>query len=209
MSLSFIQTVPNGVIVDWGDGYTSSSSEENVTLNHTYIKGEYIVTLDVAENCDCKISFYNGSLFNSSITNIELGRNIEITEMCSQISVTYVMVPPSYKYNLYLYVSSKKHFFVNVPYNIKVERVYDAMAILPYNFQSISQCAIDTTRNKYCIMYPNVRYYSSDFNKYLMERLIIPEGVTSLVNNLNDCLKMTYVKLPSTLVNMNTSQSFG
>lgn len=209
VSLSFIQTVPNGVTVDWGDGYSNSSSEENVTLNHTYIKGEYVVTLDVAENCDCTISFDESSLFNSSITNIELGRNVEVIEMCSQISITYVMFPPSYKYNLYLYDPSNKHFFVNVPYNVKVDRVYQVQAILPYNFQSISQCDIDMTRNKYCIMYPNVRYYNSDFNKYLMERLVILEGVTSLVNNLNSCYKMTYVKLPSTLVNIQTSQAFG
>ena len=58
VSLYFSQTMSNGVAIDWGDGSDVQSIEGTGALNtaHYYAsKGDYCITLDVAEGCSLSL----------------------------------------------------------------------------------------------------------------------------------------------------------
>lgn len=72
--LYYSQTVSHGVIIDWGDGSEVESRADNGSIGfieHTFEKGDYIITLDVIDSCLLSLGKSSDSynLFNQSNNN--------------------------------------------------------------------------------------------------------------------------------------------
>lgn len=85
VTLSFGQSVPNGVSIDWGDGNISQTATNTgqVTLNHQYNEvGDYIITLSPSDDCQINLATYlftDKKPYARVLKKVEFGRNISIT----------------------------------------------------------------------------------------------------------------------------------
>ena len=86
--LCFLQTVANGVTIDWGDGSATEtlSSIGEIATVHSYTSiGDYIITLDVVDGCTLQLgkgsynygivgaATYSGSVYGDMIRKVEIG----------------------------------------------------------------------------------------------------------------------------------------
>lgn len=84
VTLSFSQSVPNGVSIDWGDGNISQTGTNTgvVTLNHQYNEvGDYIITLSPSDDCQINLVTYlftNEKPYAKVLKKVEFGKNISI-----------------------------------------------------------------------------------------------------------------------------------
>lgn len=84
ISLRWRQTVSNGVTINWGDGSSEErkSGTGNVSLNHTYGRGSYVISLLPQDGCIIQLGNDNTCIVNPANENngstylkkVELGR---------------------------------------------------------------------------------------------------------------------------------------
>lgn len=92
--LYFSQTVAEGVAIDWGDGSGTQtlSGTGNVNTTHTYAdKGEYVISLDVADSCTLRLGTNSSSncvlgpttntnlyndVYRNMLQKVEIGKNV-------------------------------------------------------------------------------------------------------------------------------------
>ena len=94
--LYFRQSIPNGVIIDWGDGSAtetlSGGSSQDLIAKHNYATtGDYVIALEVVDGCEITFGYSAYSLFGVKVNNngpltyanmlkkAEFGRNIVTT----------------------------------------------------------------------------------------------------------------------------------
>lgn len=187
VTLSFYQSVANGVTIDWGDGTNlSSPSAGNVNQSHQYASGKYIITLDIVDGC----TFYFGRNIKDNVNyvsvlfgndtsytypmailkHVELGKNVQLNKgaLASCYGLETITIPESITliglYTLYRNYALK---FISFPKNINLESsqwMQDAYSLeimsLPKNITLSENLTISGMRSL-----KRIPYLSDNVNK--------------------------------------------
>lgn len=192
ISLYFVQSVDNGVIVDWGDGttpqtYTGTSASAERT--HTYESvGEYIITLEPIGDCVLTLgtnetSTYNahavlggskslGCSFyqNGMLRKVEIGKNvnkISVKSFYRNKSLETVTIPYG--------ITEFADFAFETCVSLKSMIIPNGVSMVgAYAFSGASSCKVLSIPSSITTVGNNA------FQKTNLERVVIPNALTSV-----------------------------
>lgn len=231
VSLVFYQSVDNGVTVDWGDGSEpttySSSSNNMVRQSHQYAVGDYVITLDPADDCSMFLG-RNASgenvlgvislerrAYSNMLRKVEIGRNMTSVgiggftfNQCGQLqTITLPTNIAAIRNNAFEGCSSFKAcivprytgfiFGVSVFYSCGSMRVLS----LPPTVTELSGYLFRMCRSLRPVTIPDGVTAIAAYvftNNESSDRIIIPDSVTSIAGYFADsCLTMTKLVIGS------------
>lgn len=192
--LCFQQTVAKGVEVDWGDGSTvqtfSGSGSTNILPTHTYSSvGEYVITLNPADNCTltlgansssyCVMGSYNNAnkVYQNMLYKAELGRNI--TEIKS-----------------YTFISCES--LTNITISNTIARIGSNAFQYCYALKSFVVSSTSTSIGSYA-------FHSNNS----LERLILSNGISYLNGYIcASCVSLKNITIPNKVTNIGNASFY-
>ena len=209
--LYFSQTVANGVTIDWGDGSATETLDGtgNVNTTHTYAdKGDYIITLDVADGCDLGLGHgsmsycvmgsigNNGRVYCNMLQKAELGNGVtSIREYAFYYCNTLasIVIPQGItRINASVFRFCSSLASVVIPQGIT--RTYDNLFYSCYTLGSVVIPKSVTRFNT-----------GSFYSCYSLASVVIPESVTRISDNsFNFCFSLASVVIPESVTNIDS-----
>lgn len=186
----FIQSVDNGVVIDWGDGSAtqtfSGTGEKNTS--HTYASvGDYCITLEVTSgtlslgnetSSFCVLGNIGnaGKVYCNMLQKVEIGAGITSLNYAFQncYSLSSISIPAS---------------VTKIGYNAFSRNVSLSFVVIPSGTITIST---------------NLFY-----NGYALNSVAIPSSVTSLGYTFINCWSLSSVVIPSNVTSIGTSVFYG
>ena len=192
VSLYYVQSVADGVLVDWGDGSSpESTSTLTANITHTYGNaGDYTITLTAVDGAKWQAGSGNISLFNidtskgnkagttAFVTSIDFGEScasVDNLQNCTAItSLTFQPVPISFSANAF-----------NGDTALKSVYIFD---LLPWCLSSFGSNPLNGGRSLY-------------LNDEIVEDLVLPNelGDRSFKNAFSGCASIKTVTIPSSI----------
>lgn len=205
--LYFQQTVANGVTIDWGDGSATQTlnGTGNVNTSHRYASvGDYIISLDVADECTLKLGHdtatqsvmggveISNSSYRTMLHRVEIGKNVELNAAFRECyALTNISIPNNTSligdYCFYYCYSLHSIVLPSAINEIKTQLLRDCYSLhlisMPANVKRIGSSAIYVCRSLRSIVLPAqltyIDAYSIDSNRSLTS-IIIPASVTNI-----------------------------
>ena len=208
--LYFSQTVANGVTIDWGDGSATEtlSGTGNVNTTHHYEdKGDYCITLEVAEGCTIKLGWgsssycvmggngNNGKVYCNMLQKVELGNGVAIIDnfafnLCPLASV---VIPKGItSIGTRAFGSCYSLASVVIPQGVTI---IDGSAF--YSCSSLASVAIPKVVTSFGT--------SVFYNCYSLAGVVIPQGSTSLSEICYNCFYLASVVIPQGIKKIDTN----
>jgi hypothetical protein len=224
--LRFVQTVANGVTIDWGDGSATKTRSENgnITEVHTYARiGEYVITLDVVDGCTLVLGSeessycvlgstgYDNKVYCNMLQKVEVGKGVSRIgsyAFCNCFSLASIVIPDGVKsigsYGFYYCYSLAS---IVIPHGAK--KISDnafrdcaslASIVIPDGITSIADNAFRDCPSLASIVIPDgiTSIADSAFCYcYSLASITIPDGVTSIGNNaFQGCASLASITIP-------------
>lgn len=208
IQLCFLQTVANGVTVDWGDGSAAQTfaGTGEIQTTHHFTAGDHIITLAVADGCTLTLG-RNASVRNvlgpygtarravmSLLKRVEIGKNVSRLGtsgfiQCGQLrTITVPTSVTSVGANTFESCGSLKAFVVPKDCTISEVSSFYAnyslqMISIPNGVKKIGGFLLRNSNSLPHITFPNsvteiLRYAMT--NCQSIDEIIIPDAVTSL-----------------------------
>lgn len=206
--LCFLQTVANGVIVDWGDGSAAQTfaGTGEIQTTHQFTAGDHIITLAVADGCTLTLG-RNATVRNvlgpfgpakraviSVLKRVEIGKNVSSLgsygfTQCGQLrTITVPTSVTSVGANTFEACGSLKAFVVPKDCTISEVSSFYAnyslqMISIPSGVKKIGRYLLRNSNSLPHITFPNsvteiLGYVMT--NCQSIDEIIIPDTVTSL-----------------------------
>lgn len=209
--LTFRQTSTNGVVIDWGDGSATEtiSGAGSKHTSHTYSNiGEYIITLEVINNCTLTLgdenSNYcvmgsvgnNGKVYCNMLKKVELGSGVKMGTYALQYchSLSSITIPNS--------VTSMGQYIFAHCYSL-------SSIAIPNSVTSISNDLFAHCYSLSLIAIPNSVTNIGDsafYFCYSLSSIIIPKNVTTIGSNaFFSCYSLPLVIIPDNVTSINKS----
>lgn len=185
--MNFVQTVANGVSIDWGDGSAAEtvSGTGVVQVTHTYSAiGEYDVVITVADGCTMtlgggtyKLSFIgnNTSTYRRYLTELYIGYNVEIN--------TYGVYANSYMTTL-----TMPNTITTLPQYGTASLGYLRQFTIPNSVTALASDAVNSVGSATAIppgaisIPENISVEASSVTSGFFNRLSIPKTITVIPN---------------------------
>jgi hypothetical protein len=224
--LCFLQTVANGVTIDWGDGSATQtlSGTGGKETTHTYAdKGDYIITLDVAAGCTLRLgagSSYccvmgstgdNGKVYCNMLQAVEIGKNVTIIDPFTFYycySLASIVIPQgvtSIDSNAFYYCYSLASVVIpqgvtSIGGNAFSDCHSLASVVIPQGVTSIGGNAFSDCHSLASVVIPQgVTSIGGNafYYCYSLASVVIPQGVTSIGSfTFYNCYSLASVVIP-------------
>ena len=200
--LCFGQTIPHGVIIDWGDGSeTETFNKIDVQTTHKYMDvGDYIITLSAVDGCELTLGNVSNkcvieglSVYKNMLQKVELGSGITTLyySFTNCNSLTSVTIPNNIT-NIDYYAFGKCHALTSlvIPQNVTnignyaFTGCYSLVSIIMSpNLTSIGKASFEDCHALKSIILPEKVITIDDRAFYFcftLATLILPENVTTI-----------------------------
>ena len=201
--LYFQQSVANGVTIDWGDGSSTEtlSGKGPVNTTHTYArKGNYAITLDVANGCTLGLGHASssycvmgsisgvGKVYSNMLQKAEIGSKVTtIGSYAFQYcySLSSVVIPQSVTgLGSYIFQNCYSLSSVVIPQGVINISTYAFANCYSLSSVVIPQSVTDISKNAFQ-------------NCYSLSSVVIPQGVTTIGEYaFSNCYSLSSVVLP-------------
>ena len=210
--LYFQQSVANGVTIDWGDGSSTEtlSGKGPVNTTHTYArKGNYAITLDVANGCTLGLGHASssycvmgsisgvGKVYSNMLQKAEIGSKVTtIGSYAFQYcySLSSVVIPQSV-------TDISKNAFQNC-YSL-------SSVVIPQGVTTIGEYAFSNCYSLSSVVLPQV---VTSFGGYVFQNcdtlssVVLPQGVTTIGSYLlSSCDSLCSVVIPQSVTNISSN----
>ena len=234
--LYFMQSIANGVDINWGDGGVSEtfSTSGNISASHHYVKeGDYIITLEVAEGCNLGLGhatsgycvmgstevFYR--VYCNTLQKVEIGQNVNKIDQYAFYacySLESITLPKGVRfietYGFYFCYSLKSASLPKGMSSISKGSFYGCCtldAVMLPDGLAVGESAFRSCSSLRTITLPKsmlqIVAYTFDSCSSL-KSIVIPKEVTVINGDaFASCITLAYVIMPSNLLTI-LSRSF-
>lgn len=230
-TLSYEQSNSEGVIIDWGDGSsTTTTSLYNYLLKHTYASaGDYVITLDPVGSCQLNlgggaknvIGIHNGNSPTSTtyahanmLVKVELGRNVILGRSAFYYceSLETATIPNGItRFNGAEFMQSKRLKGLVIPNGVKSingRTLYYCCALsfvsIPNGMKSMVSDAFGNNYALKSVTFPNSMQTVNSFADYTsLKRISLPDGITACPRLA--ATPISSIKLPNSLTQIDGS----
>ena len=222
-SFKFTQSVPNGCVINYGDGSQEITfSQTNVSASHTYKYGKYILSFDVQDGAIAFSRPFSDLISEQLIERIDAGDNIDVRyEIFSYGHYNSIVAPRLSTYSTGTYSYSWLKAIVipsvsSIPNNTFALARLLGKVIIEDGPTSIGACILDNEKLTTISLPESITSINSTFeNCVALNTVIIPENVRTIgartfygCSNLKFVLFLAHNFVPS-LSSTNAFQSSG
>ena len=214
--LYFLQTISDGVKIDWGDGsgIETISGTEAVNTAHSYSKiGDYIISLDVVDGCNLELGHYSSNVFVlgtreeqdavylNMLQKVELGQNITSIgdyTFYNCCSLSSIVIPES--------VTSIGNYAFYKCYSL-------SSVVIPKSFTSTGNYTFYNCYSLSSIVIPesvtSIGNYAF-YNCYSLSSVVFPESVTNINRNaFSECYSLSNIVIPKSVTSIGVTAFYG
>lgn len=230
--LYFLQTVANGVTIDWGDGSAletlSGTDRKNTTHNYAS-EGDYVISLEVAEGCTLGLGNNTSSncvlgstgnkdkVYCNMLQRVEIGQgvtSIGISAFNSCYSLTSVVIPKNVtSFGQYSFQSCYSLASIVIPNGVTSLGMYTFAAcyslvsiVVPKSVTSFRMYAFRGCYSLASIVVPNsvTSFETGVFSDcHSLVSMTLPNGITSIASStFNTCYSLAFVVIPNSVTSI-------
>lgn len=215
-------------VLDWGDGTvedpTTNSSGANFTKTHTYAeKGEYIITIAVSGTWNMGLNSTSGTFFGSinnnesaALKEVYLGKGARLlgNAFYKAMSLEKVTIPKTATQtwaSAFAWCSSLKAVVLPSTFTVITASSFAyamsmEMISFPKSITEIQAESFGYAITKKVTLPPATKIFLGGIN--ILERIVIPEGVTNINEICRNAYNIKEVNIPSTVTNISASSFY-
>ena len=233
--LYFQQTVANGVTIDWGDGSateTLSGTGNKNTTHHYEDKGDYMISLEVADGCILELgqgssrgvlgnmSTASEAVYSNMLKKVEIGKGVTSIYNCAFVkcySLTSIAIPEGVtSIQSYAFEYCNSLLSLVIPSSVTtiddaaLRYCYSLSSVeIPHGVTSIGTSALYGCSSLFSVGLPkSVKSIKTGmFTRcYSLSLVVIPQSITSIPDSIfSDCSSLTSVMMPEEITSIGSS----
>lgn len=232
--LYIYQSVANGVVINWGDGSAEQTLSGSgwVNTTHTYSnKGNYVITLDVANGCSLGLGKENSTynvlgpntrgdiVYSNMLQKVEIGKNVPEIKACSfanSYSLKSITIPNGVTFiGANPFLSCYSLISIIIPNSVTTLKGLASScyalksAVIPKSVTSVSNSLFNACYALSSIVIPNSLTSVGSgvfYNCYTLASAVLPKSITSIDSSIfYNCYSLASIVIPSNVTKIGSS----